>query len=124
MTTAIATSPTAFARTARRPRTTTDAMNFAQPPRIAMVQDGARLHYAVAAAFERAGQLETMYTDWYNRDWRDALTRCAMSFFKPAVANAMRGRHSDQLDPARVCRMGLAALRMRLARKRFDSDAA
>ncbi len=35
-------------------------------PRVCVIQDGARLHYAVPIALQREGILERVYTDWYN----------------------------------------------------------
>jgi hypothetical protein len=36
-------------------------------PRVAMIQDGARLRYTVPLAMQRAGILERVYADWFVR---------------------------------------------------------
>ncbi len=45
--------------------TRTDTRPSELPPRVAVVQDGTRLHYAVPQALHARGALAAVYTDWY-----------------------------------------------------------
>src|SRR5262245_10999765 len=85
-------------------------------PRVAMVQDGARLHYAVPLALQRAGMLERMYTNFYVRRGSPmALLARVMNRWKPEIGRGMVGRRCDEIDDRLVhdhARHGLyAALR-------------
>ena len=62
------------------------------------MQDGARLHYAMARAIKRAGMLAGLYTDWYNDGsfQARALLRVAGAL-RPDLAGRMRERGCAEL---------------------------
>ncbi len=66
--------------------------------RVAVVQDGARLHYAMPRALKRAGMLAGLYTDWYNDGsfQARALLRVA-GLLRPELAGRMRERGCAEL---------------------------
>ena len=67
--------------------------------RVAVYQDGARLHYAVPLAFKRSGMLAAFYTDWYNRqNLRSWLGINIAKMISPSDAARMKQRHSDELE--------------------------
>lgn len=117
------TLPQTFTPTHRKPRPSSEALEHQLAPRVAMIQDGARLHYAVPAALRRAGILEAMYADFYDSSWRDAIVRLGVWPFKPSLARAMAGRRCDDLRGVRIFQQGFKTLRHRLARRRFADDA-
>src|SRR5688500_3343114 len=72
-------------------------------PRVAMLQDAARLHYAIPLAMQRFGVLERMYTDLFIT--RRSPMRAAIKMLKwakPGLARQLAGRRCDELDPRRV----------------------
>lgn len=92
-------------------------------PRVAVVQDGARLHYALPVALQRAGLLERVFTEWYAEP---GSTAAAVSRWvgrvSPALGARMAGRASSELDPRRVVRNPLLMLRQQASRRRFRQD--
>lgn len=93
------------------------------PRRVALLQDGARLHYAVPAALHRAGLLERMFTDWFVRPGT-LETRLArlVSPWHATLAGAMAGRWCSDLEGARIDTNPLLTCRSRLGRRRFGLD--
>src|SRR5688572_5517826 len=89
--------------------------------RVCVVQDGARLHYAVPIALQRQGALARVYTDWYDANWVDKLAGRILSLMRPALARRMMERHAPELDARRVRSFPSLALQ-RLNRKRFKLD--
>lgn len=71
--------------------------------RVAMIQDGARLHYAMPRALNRAGLLDSMFTEWFIRPgsleyW---LTK-TLSPLRPSLARAMAGRRCDEMSRVNI----------------------
>lgn len=94
-----------------------------QPPRVALVQDGARGHYGLAIALQRAGILERIYTDWYAapQSFTGRLSRLAAHFSK-GLGRRLAGRNNPELDSTRVFFSPLLAARLaagRLRRRRI-----
>jgi len=77
--------------------------NQGDRPRVAIVQDSARLHYALPLALQRAGILERMYTDLFSTQ-RSALSVASrvLAKLKPGLGRPIAGRRCDELEPARV----------------------
>lgn len=85
--------------------------------RVAVLQDGARLHYAVPVALQRAGLLERVYADWYDAPGSpERLITRALARLRPAAARKLAGRHNAELDPSKVVHNPLLFLRLNLAR--------
>jgi glycosyltransferase involved in cell wall biosynthesis len=89
-------------------------------PKVALIQDGARLHYAVAIALHRAGILQSMYSEWFDRprSIERAITRCAKLLRHP-IADAMAGRTCDAINNVNIHTNPRLALRQRRARDRY-----
>ena len=103
------------------------------PPnlRVAVGQDGARLHYAIAIALKRVGMLRALYTNWYNDGSLTAKAIIAAArLVAPGLAQKMTERQSPDLAGVPVYdakfiglllglfhdKAGLARLVFRLAR--------
>jgi len=92
-------------------------------PRVAIVQDGARLHYAIPLALQRRGLLERMYTEWFIRPGGiEGFASAMMRLLKPALGRAMAGRRCDELHDNRIVTNPLLAWRERRAASRFKLD--
>src|SRR5687768_5951110 len=90
------------------------------PPvaRVAVLQDGARLHYAVPVALQRAGLLERVYTDWYDAPGSfERVAARAVALVRPGAARKLAARRGAGLDPAKVVHKPLLLLRLNLARR-------
>jgi glycosyltransferase involved in cell wall biosynthesis len=89
-------------------------------PRVAMIQDGARLHYLVPLALQNAGILERVFIDWFVREGSMEEKIAGLGGkFRPQLGRKMAERRHPDLDPARVIRNPFMALRMRLRMPRF-----
>src|SRR5688500_7928615 len=87
---------------------------------VAVVHDGARLHYAVPIALQRAGLLRAVYTDWYAPpgSWARRLAD-TVGRLSPAAGRRMADRFAGDLDPAKVRRHPWLGLAQPLLRWRF-----
>ncbi|HTV48105.1 MAG TPA: glycosyltransferase family 4 protein [Phycisphaerae bacterium] len=86
--------------------------------KVAVIQDGARLHYAVPLAFQHAGMLNALYTDWYNR--RTLFTKLSISLARlisASNADRMQQRRVDQFDNVPIYDYPLLFHGIYLARK-------
>ena len=91
-------------------------------PRVAMVQDGARRHYALPKTLERLGMLEVMYSDWFVRPAsKEALLARTMMWLKPSIGRALAERRCDAIPPSKVVHSTALTFRLRRARRRFES---
>jgi len=93
-----------------------------QVPRVAVVQDGARLHYAVPAALLGQGMLERVFCDWYAAPW--SLSRLfghMVKVLQPAAGRRMLDRYSPDLAGAHIVSNPLLTLRVLRQRRRFTS---
>jgi hypothetical protein len=89
-------------------------------PRVAVVQDGARLHYAVPRALKAAGMLEVLFTEWYTRPRSlEALAAWLASNVWPSVGRRMRERCHSDLVGTRIVTNPALVLRQKLARKSY-----
>src|SRR5262249_47677226 len=94
-------------------------------PRVAMLQDGARLHYAVPIALHHAGILEGAFIDWYSppaspQAWAAAL----LGWVRPGLGKALAERFSAELESAPISRNTWLALNCALSRSRFPTPEA
>src|SRR5262245_43233712 len=72
-------------------------------PLVTVVQDGARLHYAVPRALQRAGVLDRIFVEWYSKP--DVFSSTIVSIVKAINAGAgarMARRVHPEIDPSRV----------------------
>jgi glycosyltransferase involved in cell wall biosynthesis len=92
------------------------------PLTVAVVQDGARLHYAVPLAFQRAGALRAMFSEWFIPRGsaadriRSILIRAPFPKLRP-----MLERRCDEIPPAAARTNLPLAVHLRAARKRFTN---
>ena len=94
------------------------------PIRVAMIQDGARLHYALPVALRRAGMLDRMFTDCFVRPDRvESRITQLLRLLHPKLARAMAGRSCAELNDADTTTNLMLAFGSRLARRRFDRQA-
>jgi glycosyltransferase involved in cell wall biosynthesis len=92
---------------------------------VAVVQDGARLHYALPLALQRRGLLERVFTLWYTAPGSAAAWAArALRAVAPALGRRASDRHHPELDAARVASHPALLLRQRWARRRFPTDEA
>jgi glycosyltransferase involved in cell wall biosynthesis len=98
------------------------AMNQNSSVRIAMVQDGSRLHYAVPVALHRQGALERVFCDFYASP--HSLARFlahGMKLVSPVTGQRMLDRYEAQLTGVPVISNLPLVLRVMRNRKRFAS---
>jgi glycosyltransferase involved in cell wall biosynthesis len=87
-------------------------------PRVAVVQDGARLHYALPVALQRAGMLGPVFTDWFARQGsREERIAALLRQVAPDLGRRMAGRACAELADARVATSPWLALRQHLLRR-------
>jgi glycosyltransferase involved in cell wall biosynthesis len=74
-----------------------------QTPVVAVIQDGARLHYALPVALQRLGILGTVYTDWFLRPGsrEDGIAR-GVRWLSPDLGTRLADRCCPELDGSRV----------------------
>ena len=91
-------------------------------PRVAVMQDGARLHYALPLALQRQGALDVMFTDWFVMagSRNQALARL-LRVVSPGLGQRMEGRQCPGLPPDQVAANAALALKVLLMRLRRDA---
>ncbi len=100
-------------------------MNQTYSVRIAMLQDGSRLHYAVPVALHRCGALDRVFCDFYARPYSLArLLAHGMKRVSPATGQRMLDRYEPQLADVPVISNLPLVLRLMRNRKRFASASA
>jgi glycosyltransferase involved in cell wall biosynthesis len=78
----------------------------------AVIQDGARLHYALPLALQREGALSVMYTDWFVRPNSSAqIAARILGQLWPDVGKRLAGRSCPGLDARRVATSEWLAMR-------------
>ncbi|HEX4053929.1 MAG TPA: glycosyltransferase [Tepidisphaeraceae bacterium] len=89
-------------------------------PRVAMIQDGARLRYLMPLAMQRAGILERVFIDWFVRkgSLEEKIALLAKKL-RPGLGRKMVERSCPELDPSRVIRNPAMALRLKLGMRKF-----
>jgi hypothetical protein len=98
----------------------TDGMNQNTHPRVVVIQDGARLHYAVPIALQRAGVLERVFVEWYVKPYSlEALVARVACHLDPALGMRMRQRTHSELDVSRVITNPRLAYKQAKSRKAF-----
>jgi len=91
-----------------------------QKPRVAVVQDGARLHYAFPLALYRRGMLERAFCDWFSRPGSMMeLTARAMRRVNPALGQRMLDRYEPGLKGAKIVSHPRLAMRILKRRQRM-----
>jgi glycosyltransferase involved in cell wall biosynthesis len=91
--------------------------------RVAVVQDGARLHYAIPLAFHRLGVLERVFCDWFSRP--GTLMYAAASSVhavRPVTGRKMLDRWESGLADAQVISNPLLAYRMGRMRQQHGTN--
>ena len=89
---------------------------------VTLLQDGARGHYGLALALQRAGILKRMYTDFYVSPWTtQSFVASLLQRVDPATAKRMLERHSPGLDHRIIRQNFLLMLKLRLKEKQFDN---
>jgi glycosyltransferase involved in cell wall biosynthesis len=81
-----------------------------------VVQDGARLHYALPVALRRAGILGTVYTDWFVKpgSLEEGIARLVQQFL-PNLGRRLNDRRCPELDESQVVLSNWLALNRELA---------
>ncbi len=94
-------------------------------PRVAVVQDGARLHYAVPVALQRRGALERMLVEWYQSPGvvSSVASRLA-DRVRPGSGRRLRERHHPELNPHLIRTNPALALKQARASRRFPTPEA
>ena len=89
-------------------------------PRIAMIQDGARLRYAVPLVLERAGILDRAFIDWFVRNGsiEQGISRLIRRL-QPTLGRRMAERTCPELPDSRVIRNPSMVLRLHLGMRKF-----
>ncbi len=92
-------------------------------PRVAMIQDGARLRYFVPLALQRAGILERVFIDWFVRigSLEEKIAKLAAKI-RPKLGIRMAERKCPELDPSRIIRNSAMALRLRIRMRKFPKS--
>ena len=90
---------------AASPTSSTPTSDGVAVSRISVIQPGARLHYAVPAAFARAGLLRALYTDLHaDHAWLRALDRVVAKRAQPKELRRLLGRRLPAALPANKVR--------------------
>jgi hypothetical protein len=85
-----------------------------------VVQDGARLHYALPLALQKAGLLHRVFTEWFVAPGSiEALISRAMTWFSRDMGKRLSDRACPKLSPSVVSRNPWLVLRQRWDRGRF-----
>jgi glycosyltransferase involved in cell wall biosynthesis len=93
------------------------------PLRVAVIQDGARLHYAVPLALQRAGVLRVMFSEGFlPRGITSKLIRSVAGRLSSSRVRAILQRRADEIPPGLVRTNPLLAARQELIRRRYKSD--
>jgi glycosyltransferase involved in cell wall biosynthesis len=75
-----------------------------QGPVVNVIQDGARLHYALPVALNRLGILGTVFTDWFVRAGsREDIIGRHLRQLSPNLGRRLADRRCPELDSERVC---------------------
>src|SRR6516165_1276805 len=91
-------------------------------PRVAVIQDGARLHYAIPLALQQRRMLHRMYTDWYAAPGAmEQLAGRVVEWFRPLLGRRLLERVNPALDPKLVVRNPWLPLWAALRRRGFWS---
>lgn len=88
-----------------------------------MIQDGARRHYGVPIALQRAGVLERVYTDWYVRPGSvESVVSGLARIIRPSAAQRMSERSAAELDPSKVRSKPSLMLARLHGRRKYKND--
>lgn len=89
---------------------------------VTLLQDGARGHYGLALALQRAGILKRMYTDFYvSPGSPQRFIASLLQLLEPATAKRMLERHSPGLDRRVIRQKFSLMLKLRLREKQFEN---
>src|SRR5262245_29793688 len=85
-------------------------------PRVAFVQDSARLHYAFPLALQQHGMLERMFTTWYTSPRSpEAIAARLVRLYDTSLGDRIAGRRHPDLDNSRVVTNRWLLLRQRFS---------
>ncbi len=92
-------------------------------PKVAVLQDGARRHYAVPIALQRAGILDRVFTDWYTRRGSiESIITAMVKRVKPNHAKRMAERFAAELDASKVVTKPSLMLRQVLSKQKLKNE--
>ncbi|CAN5559098.1 glycosyltransferase family 4 protein [soil metagenome] len=92
-------------------------------PKVAVLQDGARRHYAVPIALQRAEILERVFTDWYTRRGSiESIITAVVKRVKPHHAKRMAERFAAELDGSKIFTKPSLMLRQVLSKQKLRSE--
>lgn len=92
-------------------------------PRVAVLQDAARLHYVVPLALQRAGALERVFTDWYTRSGSlESAITAVLKVVSPVRAKRLGGRFIPELDVTKVRSKPTLIFSQFLGRRHFKNE--
>jgi glycosyltransferase involved in cell wall biosynthesis len=93
--------------------------------RVAVIQDGARLHYAVPLALHNAGALRLMFSEWFLKHGpMERHFRSLMNRIGPPMLRGLTERRCDEIPPEQVRVNPVLIARQQLARRVFRTDEA
>jgi glycosyltransferase involved in cell wall biosynthesis len=88
-----------------------------QTPTVNVIQDGARLHYALPIALQRQGILGTVFTDWLVRSGsREEIAAHWIQRVSPDLGKRLAHRRCPELESSRVISSNRVAIHHWLAR--------
>lgn len=94
-------------------------------PRVAVLQDGARLHYAVPVGLKRRGALDRVFVEWYlHPGLASNLASGLAERLRPGSGKRLRERHHPELDGTPVLTNPLLSFRQWRGRPRFATPEA
>lgn len=97
-------------------------MTRSDSPRVAFVQDNARLHYAFPLALQQHDMLERMFTNWYTSPGSpEAIVARLVRWVDSSLGDRMLGRRHPELDSRRIVTNRWLLLRQRFGRRRFST---
>src|SRR4051794_30040022 len=94
-------------------------------PKVAVIQDGARLHYAIPIALKNAGLLHSVFTDWYSAP--ASFSRLAARLIKlarPDQGRRMLDRYNPNLNGSNIISTPTLTWKTLNKRKTFPNDRA
>jgi len=93
-------------------------------PKVTVIQDGARRHYAVPVALQSVNMLDRVYTNWYASPGSiDSWIAKGIRMGGGRMGDKLAQRYSPLLDASRVVSSPWNTLRAQWGRRRFSAEA-